>query len=133
MSEGKAAQPIKKRKIPVRRCIGCGEHKEKHSLLRVVKPPEDTPNTNLSETPAPDGKNRPQSTISLDPTGKKNGRGAYLCPDLECLKKARKRNALSHAFKCRVPDEIYIQLEEQLAAITAQIPAEPREEKLNAN
>ncbi|MDR3344012.1 MAG: YlxR family protein [Oscillospiraceae bacterium] len=116
MSEGKTNQAHKPRKIPVRRCIGCNEHKEKRSLLRVVRPPEDS-----------------GGEISLDPTGKRNGRGAYVCPNAECLKKARKRNALSHAFKCRVPDEVYAQLETQLAAIEAESLAETREETSNAN
>lgn len=93
-------QEQKKRKIPIRRCIGCGEHKEKRSLLRVVRAPED------------EGR-----IIALDATGKKNGRGAYVCSDAECLKKAKKRNALSHAFKCRVAEEIYAQLEQQLINI----------------
>ena len=93
-------QEQKKRKVPVRRCIGCGEHREKRELLRVVRAPEDE-----------------GAEISLDATGKKNGRGAYVCPDPECLKKARRRNALSHAFKCRVAEEIYAQLERQMTAL----------------
>jgi predicted RNA-binding protein YlxR (DUF448 family) len=116
MSEGKAKQAQKPRKIPVRRCIGCGEHKEKRELLRVVRPPEDQ-----------------GGEICLDATGKRNGRGAYVCPSAECLKKARKRNALSHAFKCRVPEEVYTQLETQLAALEAESFAETREETPNAN
>ncbi|MDR1806114.1 MAG: YlxR family protein [Clostridium sp.] len=109
---GEKQQP-KQKKIPVRRCCGCGEHKEKRSLLRVVRPPEES-----------------GEAICLDPTGKKNGRGAYVCPSGECLKKARKRNALSHAFKCRVPDEIYSRLEEQLAAMNT--PDETEERGVNA-
>ncbi|MDR0883564.1 MAG: YlxR family protein [Oscillospiraceae bacterium] len=99
------------RKVPTRQCIGCRAHKEKRALIRVVRPPDDAP-------------------ITLDATGKKNGRGAYLCPDAECLKKARKKNALSHAFKQRVPEEVYNQLEEELRhlAAAASEKTETREE-----
>ncbi|MCL2023023.1 MAG: YlxR family protein [Oscillospiraceae bacterium] len=97
----------KKRKVPIRRCIGCGEHKEKRGMIRVVRAPEK------------DG-----GEITLDPTGKKNGRGAYLCPQEECLKRAIKRRAISYAFKCKVENEVYAALEEQLTAINAANPAE---------
>lgn len=77
-------------KIPMRKCVGCGEMKEKKKLIRVVR--------------MPDGR------ICLDSTGKMNGRGAYLCDDPDCLKKAQKRRSLNRSFGMEVPDEIYRQL-----------------------
>lgn len=82
------------KKIPVRRCSGCGESKPKKELVRVVR--------------------NAAGEISLDPIGKKPGRGAYLCPDPACLAKARKAKRLERSFGCAVPDEVYAQLEEQL-------------------
>lgn len=83
------------RKKPERQCIGCRESRLKKELIRIVKTPE--------------------GEIELDRTGKKNGRGAYLCDSSACLKGARKSNALSRSFKMNVPDEIYDKLERQLA------------------
>ena len=77
-------------KIPMRKCVGCGEVKEKKALIRVVR--------------MPDG------VICLDTTGRKNGRGAYLCDDPSCLMKAMKRKSLNRAFGAEVPEEIYRQL-----------------------
>ena len=68
----------KVKKIPQRQCVGCREMKDKKALLRIVRTPE--------------------GEILLDSTGKKSGRGAYVCPDPECLKKARKSRALERAF-----------------------------------
>ena len=82
------------RKVPVRMCTGCNEHKPKKELIRVVK--------------SPDGE------ISIDHKGKKSGRGAYICPNLECLKKARKARRLERVFECQIPDEVYQRLEEEL-------------------
>lgn len=82
------------RKVPLRRCTGCMEMKPKGELVRVVRSPE--------------------GEISLDLTGKKPGRGAYVCKDVECLKKAQKGRRLEKAFECRVPDEVYSTLEEEL-------------------
>jgi len=79
------------RKIPMRKCVGCNEMKPKRELTRVVRGPE--------------------GAIFLDSTGKANGRGAYLCPSAECLKKARKRRSLERAFKCAVEAMIYEELE----------------------
>ncbi len=84
---------MKGKKIPLRQCVGCRESKDKKELIRVVKTEEG---------------------ISIDRTGRKNGRGAYLCDDIECLKKARKTNAFSRTFKMNVADEIYDDLERQL-------------------
>lgn len=87
----------KPRKIPQRQCVGCREMKEKRLLLRIVRTPEET--------------------ILLDSTGKKPGRGAYVCPDPECLKKARKSRALERAFDTAVPAEVYDALERQMVAL----------------
>lgn len=86
---------MKERKIPVRMCTGCGEHKEKRELIRVVRSPE--------------------GEISVDKRGKKPGRGAYICPSAECLKKARKTKRLDRALSCQIPDVVYDGLEEELA------------------
>ena len=85
---------MKERKIPLRMCTGCGEHKPKRELVRVVKSPE--------------------GEISLDITGKKPGRGAYICPCADCLIKAKKARRLEKAFSCQIPDEIYAAMEEEL-------------------
>ena len=86
--------PLKPRKIPMRMCSGCGERKTKKELIRVVH--------------APDG------SISLDETGKKSGRGAYICPQPDCLKKARKARRLERSFSCQIPDEVWQHLEEEM-------------------
>lgn len=83
------------KKVPIRRCVGCSEGKSKKELVRVVK--------------SPDGQ------ISLDTTGKKPGRGAYLCPDPACLAKARKAKRLERAFQQPIPPDVYEKLEEQIA------------------
>jgi len=83
------------RKVPLRKCLGCNEMKPKRELIRVVRSPE--------------------GVISLDKTGKANGRGAYVCPDPECLKKCAKRKSFQRAFKCQVPAEVHEALEKQLA------------------
>lgn len=82
------------KKIPRRQCIGCREMKEKKALIRVVRSPE--------------------GEISLDTVGRKPGRGAYLCPEPECVRKARKSKALERAFETPVPPEVYDALERQL-------------------
>lgn len=85
---------MKQKKIPLRKCNGCGEQKDKRELVRIVK--------------------NADGEISLDLTGKAAGRGAYICPDAECLKKARKSKRIEKAFECAVPSEVYDKLEEQL-------------------
>ena len=85
---------MKQKKIPLRKCNGCGEQKDKRELVRIVK--------------------NADGEISLDLTGKAAGRGAYICPDGECLKKARKSKRIEKAFECAVPSEVYDKLEEQL-------------------
>ena len=77
----------KPRKIPQRQCVGCREMKDKKALIRVVRSPE--------------------GNISLDFKGKMPGRGAYVCPDPACLKKARKSRALERAFDMAIPPEVY--------------------------
>ncbi len=83
------------KKIPMRKCIGCGESREKKMLIRVIRTPE--------------------GRIMTDPTGKASGRGAYLCRDPECLKKAMKKKSLNRALKETVPAEIYGELEKELS------------------
>ncbi|MEF9852832.1 MAG: YlxR family protein [Hydrogenoanaerobacterium sp.] len=82
------------KKVPQRMCSGCGEMKPKKELIRVVKSAE--------------------GEISLDLTGKKAGRGAYVCNNIECLQKARKTRKLERSFSCQIPAEIYSRLEEEL-------------------
>ena len=82
------------KKIPMRQCLGCREMKPKKELIRVVRSPE--------------------GEISLDFRGKASGRGAYVCPDPRCLKKAIKARALERAFSAQIPQEIYERLESQM-------------------
>ena len=84
------------KKIPLRKCTGCGEMKPKKELIRVLKTTE--------------------TEIVLDKTGKKNGRGAYLCNSLECFNKARKTKGLERSLQIKIPDEIYEPLEKELSA-----------------
>lgn len=85
---------MQQKKIPMRKCVGCNESKPKKELVRIVKSPE--------------------GEIGLDTTGKKNGRGAYICNDAECLKKARKARRLEKIFECSIPDEVYDEAERML-------------------
>lgn len=87
------------KKIPLRQCVGCMEMKEKKSMMRVLKTPE--------------------GEIVLDVTGKKNGRGAYLCKCMECLKKAQKNKGLERSFKMSLSSEIYAGLEKEFMEIEA--------------
>lgn len=82
------------KKIPIRQCLGCREHRPKNELIRVVRSPE--------------------GEVSLDFKGKKPGRGAYLCPDPKCLAKVRKSRALERAFSAPVSAEVFAALEAQL-------------------
>ena len=84
------------KKIPMRQCVGCREMLEKRSLVRIVRSPE--------------------GEVSLDPTGKKPGRGAYLCKSAECLKKAIKTRALGRALGAEIPDEVLLGLSGELEA-----------------
>ena len=85
------------KKIPLRQCIGCGEMKGKKEMIRVIKTAEDQ--------------------ILLDATGRKNGRGAYLCPSMECFKKAVKGRGLERSFKMAIPREVYETLEKEMEEI----------------
>ena len=82
------------KKVPLRQCIGCQEMKSKKAMIRVIKTAEDE--------------------IMLDATGRKNGRGAYLCPSMECLKKAVKGKGLERSFKMAIPKEVYETLEKEM-------------------
>ncbi len=82
------------KKIPQRMCVGCGEMKDKKALIRIVKTKE--------------------GEISLDKTGKKSGRGAYICDDPNCLKKARKNKRIDRSFETAIPEEIYLRLAEEM-------------------
>ncbi len=104
MSESK--QGPKPRKIPLRQCLGCNEHKPKRELIRVVRAPEVT---------SPDGVVIP-GEVSLDLVGKKPGRGAYMCRDLACLKKVRKNGRLARNLACEITPEVYDRLEAELTA-----------------
>ena len=86
----------KVKKLPQRQCVGCREMKEKRELIRVVRSPE--------------------GEISLDFKGKKPGRGAYLGPDPECLKRARKSRALERAFETAITPELYDELEREMVS-----------------
>lgn len=81
---------LKKKKIPVRMCIACRENIEKRNLVRVVKVGEDS--------------------LSVDETGKANGRGAYICPEIECLDKAKKTRAFKRALDVDMTEELYSEL-----------------------
>ena len=85
---------IKVKRQPIRRCIGCGEHFLKKELIRVVRIPE--------------------GEIVLDSTGKKSGRGAYICKSLSCFKKARKAKRLETSLDCEIPSDVYDRLQEEL-------------------
>ena len=81
------------KKIPLRQCVGCGEMKAKKELIRVIKNDEG---------------------VFLDASGRKNGRGAYICADTDCLEKARKSKGLERSLKVAIPDEVYENLEKEL-------------------
>ena len=84
------------KKIPQRQCMGCRERKPKRDMIRIVR--------------CPDGQ------VRLDFGGKMNGRGAYICPDAECLKKVRKSKALDRSLEVPIPDEVYERLEKEMEA-----------------
>ena len=88
-------QKPKVKKIPQRQCLGCNEKRPKKELLRVVRTPE--------------------GEISLDFTGKMSGRGAYICHDIKCLKKARKSRRIDKNLGCEIPEEVYDKMETELA------------------
>lgn len=83
------------KKVPMRQCVGCGEMKSKKEMMRILKTAE--------------------GDIVLDVTGKKNGRGAYLCKSMDCLKKAGKNRGMERSFKMSIPSEVYDNLEKEFA------------------
>ena len=85
---------MKQKKIPLRKCISCGENKSKKDLLRIVKTNEDI--------------------VQVDLTGKINGRGAYICPSIPCFELAHKNRKLSRALQIEISDEIYEQLKDNI-------------------
>ena len=85
------------KKMPIRQCLGCGEHITKKEMLRVVR--------------------TPQGDVELDFTGKKSGRGAYICRSLSCLKKARKSRRLDKSLNVAIPDEVYDRMEGELSDV----------------
>ena len=99
MSEQKSSQGGKIKKIPMRQCLGCNEHKPKGELLRVVRSPE--------------------GEVSLDFTGKKSGRGAYICKNPACLKKVRKNRRLEHNLESSISPEVYDRMERELTEAEA--------------
>ena len=90
-----ANQPQKIKKIPMRQCLGCNEHKPKKEMIRVVRSPE--------------------GEISLDFVGKKSGRGAYVCPSKSCFAKARKSKRIENILECNIPEEIYDEMEKSIS------------------
>ncbi|MBQ7836843.1 MAG: YlxR family protein [Clostridia bacterium] len=90
----------KAKKVPLRKCTGCGESFPKRDLIRVVRSPE--------------------GEVSLDFTGKKSGRGAYVCKNAQCFKKARKANRFRTNLECDIPEEVLAALEEEITAWEAE-------------
>ena len=88
------------RKIPMRKCVGCQEMKSKKEMIRVIR--------------------TSQGEFLLDATGRKNGRGAYLCPSKECLEKAVKNKGLERSFKQAIPKEVYEALEKEMELLESE-------------
>lgn len=85
---------MKTKKLPMRMCLGCNEMKNKRDLIRVVKSPE--------------------CEISLDFTGKKSGRGAYICKNIECFRKAKKARRFEKSLSCMIEDTVFEEMENEL-------------------
>lgn len=92
--------PTKSKKIPMRQCVGCGQMNEKRSMYRVIRTQE--------------------GEFLLDKTGRKNGRGAYVCPNEACLQKAIRSRGLERSFKMQIPKEVYETLEEEMKSSDAE-------------
>ena len=88
------------KKVPLRQCIGCGETKSKKEMIRILKTESEG--------------------IILDATGRKNGRGAYICPSADCLRKAVKTRGLDRSFKTQVPAQVYETLEKEMEQLVGQ-------------
>lgn len=93
------------KKVPLRKCTGCGEMKEKRELIRVVKSPEKKDEN---------GSVISGGEISLDLTGRKSGRGAYVCKNADCFEKARKARRFERSLSCKIPEEVYEQMSKEL-------------------
>ena len=83
------------RKVPMRQCLGCNEHKPKREMIRVVRTPE--------------------GAVELDFVGKKSGRGAYICPKRSCFAKARKSKRIENILEVKLPEEIYDRMEQSIS------------------
>jgi predicted RNA-binding protein YlxR (DUF448 family) len=94
------------KRVPMRMCAGCGEMKPKKELVRVVKAPDQKDENGLVVA---------QGGVSLDLSGRKPGRGAYVCKNLICLKAARKARRFEKAFSCQIPAEVYDRMEEEIS------------------
>ena len=90
-----ANQPQKVKKIPMRQCLGCNEHRPKKEMIRVVRSPE--------------------GEISIDLVGKKSGRGAYICPKRACFTKARRSKRIESILECSISEEIYDEMEKAVS------------------
>ena len=96
---------MQNKKVPLRKCTGCGEMKEKRELIRVVKAPEKKDeNGNVISG----------GEISLDLTGRKSGRGAYVCKNADCFEKARKARRFERSLSCKIPEDVYEQMSKEL-------------------
>lgn len=85
------------KKVPMRQCVGCAQMKSKKDLIRVIKTPEEE--------------------IVLDISGRKNGRGAYICASMECLKNAQKRKGLERSLKVAIPEDVFESLEQEMSKV----------------
>lgn len=88
---------MKNKKVPMRQCVGCRELRNKKDLMRILKTPD--------------------NNVIFDDTGRMNGRGAYICPSVECLKKARRTKAIERSLDISIPDEVYDVIERQMSEL----------------
>ena len=88
---------MKNKKVPMRQCVGCRELRNKKDLIRILKTPD--------------------NNVIFDDTGRMNGRGAYICPSVECLKKARRTKAIERSLDISIPDEVYDAIERQMSEL----------------
>ncbi|MGI6643224.1 MAG: RNase P modulator RnpM [Bacillota bacterium] len=89
------------RKLPQRTCLGCQEKKSKREMIRIIR--------------------TPQGTVEIDSTGKKSGRGAYVCPDLECLERLKKGKRLERVLEVSLPPSIFEELHDRIVQIQADV------------
>lgn len=88
---------MKNKKVPMRQCVGCRELRNKKDLMRILKTPD--------------------NNVIFDDTGRMNGRGAYICPSVECLKKARRTKAIERSLDISITDEVYDAIERQMSEL----------------